>query len=415
MRITNSGDYEYCRWLMRDGQPAENISQVHPVEWFQEHMAPVRLSMLEGRRLDTCGPCHGMEQHGKISGRQKQLLKAGVVLQDFTKTMLSSPWVDAWKLSHGQAGRTDQMPQDWQIDLGNFCNSACVFCGPESSSRLATEHRKLGIIDKMPPPAWCDDADNLERFLETLRKTPNLQYLHFIGGETLITPAFKTILQAVIDAGLNDNLSIGFTTNLTVMPQDIVDLLLRFHQVNLGMSVECLDPANDYIRYGGTYSRTRELLDRWVAIGKDHGWLIQIRTTPTVLSIARLRTIYDYAWEHGVNVESCNFIYKPAFMRPSVLPLPYRQVALEKINQWIHTKHQYPLDQQLVNTRHPDWVHVQLIQDAMSYVRYLKDEPDESHLLPDLVNYLKLLENSRGNSVLDYIPEYEELFRSAGY
>jgi len=35
--------------------------------------------------------------------------------------------------------------------------------------------------------------------------------------------------------------------------------------------------------------------------------------------------------------------------------------------------------------------------------------------LPDLVDFVKRLETSRGNSILDYLPEYEELFRSAGY
>jgi len=48
-------------------------------------------------------------------------------------------------------------------------------------------------------------------------------------------------------------------------------------------------------------------------------------------------------------------------------------------------------------------------------VEYMRNEPDESHRLPDLISYLKTMEQSRKNSVLDYLPEYEELFRSAGY
>ena len=415
MRITNSGDYEYCRWVAQKNDHRQNISQIHPIEWFQNGMSSVRQAQLEGKRLDLCEPCYRMEQHGKISGRQRQLLKTGVVLQDFTKSMQSSSWMQAWSQSQQQQGRTNLHVQDWQIDLGNFCNSACVFCVPEYSSRLAVEYKKLGIIDKLPPSSWCDDPNNLKRFLDTLQQSPNLQYLHFLGGETLITPAFKIILQAVIDVGLNDNLSIGFTTNLTVMSQDIVDLLSRFHQVNLGMSIECLDPTNDYIRYGSTYARTRNLLDRWIAIGKERDWLIQIRTTPTILSISKLHTIYEYAWNNLVNVESCNFLHRPEFMRASVLPGQYRQQAIDSMKNWINSKDVPGADEQLVNTRHPDFVHVQLLQDAISYIRYLEDEPDESSLLPDLVNYLKLLESNRQNSVLDYLPEYEELFRSAGY
>jgi predicted alpha-1,2-mannosidase len=86
-----------------------------------------------------------MEQHDKISGRQKQLLKTGIRLEQFEKTLASSPWVAEF----AQGGTTSQVPQDWQIDLGNYCNSACIFCTPRWSSRLATEFKKIGIIEKI--------------------------------------------------------------------------------------------------------------------------------------------------------------------------------------------------------------------------------------------------------------------------
>ena len=70
---------------------------------------------------------------------------------------------------------------------------------------------------------------------------------------------------------------------------------------------------------------------------------------------------------------------------------------------------------QTINTRDPTQLHVQNVQDAASYVDYLRTAPDETHRLPDLVQYLKLLESSRSNCVLDYAPEYEHIFRSAGY
>lgn len=378
-------------------------------------MAPVRQAMLQGESIPSCDVCRVMEQHGKVSGRQKQLLKTGVHLDQFEKTMSSSPWIDAWRHSQAHQGSTDLMVQDWQIDLGNFCNSACLFCHPGNSSRLASEHFRLGLISEMPPKAWCDDAKSLDTFISTLRDSPHVQYLHFIGGETMITPAFRIILQALIDTGMNKRVTLGFTTNLTVIHQDILDLLYQFDRINLGVSVECLDPINDYVRYGGTLDRTRSLLDRWVEISKERQWLMQIRTTPTVLTISRLHTIWDYAWNSGTAIESCNFIERPEFMRPSVLPLSFRRQARQKLQSWIDNLGITIESQQVVNIRNPDFVHQQILQDARSYVRYLDDAPDESHLLPDLVNYLRTMDQHRGNSILDYLPEYEELFRTAGY
>jgi hypothetical protein len=71
--------------------------------------------------------------------------------------------------------------------------------------------------------------------------------------------------------------------------------------------------------------------------------------------------------------------------------------------------------EQIVNIRDPNQAQQQIVQDLESYVNYLDNEPDESYRLTDLVQYLKKLESNRHNSVLDYLPQYEDLFRSAGY
>lgn len=406
MRITNSGDYEYCRWAQ--SPRTHNIRDIDPVDYFQTIMQPLRDELLQGTSPAGCHTCRNMEKHDKISGRQKQLLKVGVRLEEFEKTLASSPWVSTFSKAS-----CDQYPQDWQIDLGNFCNSACIFCRPESSSRLASEWKKIGFITEMPPANWSDDPLLVQKFINTLKQSPHIQYLHFIGGETLITPAFRIILEALVDAGLNTNATIGFTTNLTVWDNDIVELLKQFKGVNLGLSVESFSIINDYVRWPVCLPTVFENLERWKTVADELEWLMQFRTTPTCLTVHKLLPIYDYALAHGIVVESCNFLYRPEVLKPSVLPMSYRQQIIDKMQAWIDT-HMIASDL-IVNIRNPNTVQAQLVQDLQSYVNYLKSEPDESWRLPDLVKYLKQLESSRGNSILTYLPEYEELFRSAGY
>jgi sulfatase maturation enzyme AslB (radical SAM superfamily) len=355
-----------------------------------------------------------MEQHNKTSGRQRQLLKVGVREQHFEKTLAGSTLKSAFDYSSVNQGRTDRTVTDWQIDLGNYCNGACVFCNPESSSRLATEFKKIGLIDQLPPPSWCDDLELVDQFVQDLVSSPNLHYLHFLGGETVITPGFKTILTALVNAGLAAEITIGFTTNLTVWSDNIVELLKQFKQVNLGMSVETLTSVNDYVRYPSRRDQTQELLDRWVALAKEQDWLIQIRITPSCLTVHELYTVYDYAWNHNIAVESCNFIDDPKFFRIGVLPQSFRAHVAEKLTSWI-ADHKSTHVQQIINTRDPNIARDQIVQDACSYLNYLESVADESNRLPDLVEYLKRLESSRGNSILDYLPQYEDLFRSAGY
>lgn len=392
-----------------------NIKDIDPLTWFQKYMSGIRQTFLDGGMPAGCEPCQKMEQHGKVSGRQKQLLKTGVIVQNFVKTMQSSPWISEWQQCQSRQGLTDVTVQDWQIDLGNFCNSACLFCNPNYSSRLAAEFKKLSLITETPKNSWCDDPALLERFLQTLKASPEIKYMHFIGGETLITPAFRKILHELIKAGLNRRATIGFTTNLTVIDDEIENLLIQFENVHVGVSIECIDQVNDYVRYGSKIDTAKQIMERWLDLARQQNWLLQIRTTPTVLTVSRLADIYEYAWNNKVTVESCNFIYKPAFMKPSVLPLSLRHQARDRLALWIRDKDQNPNTEQIINVRHPDFVQQQLLQDASSYIQYLHDEPDNSHLLPDLVRYLKIMDTNRNNSVLDYLPEYEELFRSAGY
>jgi hypothetical protein len=140
---------------------------------------------------------------------------------------------------------------------------------------------------------------------------------------------------------------------------------------------------------------------------------MQIRTTPTILTIHKLLTVYNYAWQHGIPVESCNFLAEPVYLRPAVLPQEYRQPIIDQMQAWID--HRPNNAETVVNIRHPDFVYAQIVQDLQSYVNYLKTETDQSNQLPILMQFLKRLEHNRKNNILDHVPQYEELFRSAGY
>lgn len=406
MRIRNNGDMSYCRWAWKTVSTS-SIKDQTPQQFFTHTMEPIRQAMLAGHAPTDCQACQQMEKHGKVSGRQKQLLKTGIRIDQFDKTMLSSPWLPVFK------NGVPQMPQDWQIDLGNYCNSACVMCGPASSSRLAQEFKQLKLISSLPPANWSDDSALTQTAIDALLTSSKLKYIHFIGGETLITPAFEKILLALIQAGKNNEVTIGFTTNLTVWSQNIVDLLTQFESVHLGVSIECFSAVNDYIRWPARIETVTANLERWVGQAQHSNWLVQLRTTPTVLSVHDLISVYDYAWQHNIAVESCNFLQDPAHMRAATLPMAYRQPIIDNMKQWL-ANHSVS-DQTVVNIRNPHMVKSQIWQDLASYVEYLNHEPDESYRLGELVTYLKQLESMRGNQVLDYLPQYEKLFRSAGY
>jgi sulfatase maturation enzyme AslB (radical SAM superfamily) len=410
MKVGNDGSFHFCRWG-ENSPGSASLKTHHPITWFQNssQQRSLRQNMINGLNNLDCHGCYTMESHNKVSGRQKQLLKTGITLENFDKTLLSSPWLDAFAGS--VQGDTNQVPVDWQIDLGNFCNSACVFCVPESSSRLARELYKLKSIDRMPEDNWSQDPAQLEKLLNAISQANSknkISYLHFIGGEPLIIPAFKMILKEI-----SQPTTLGFTTNLTVWDQDIIELLTP-HQVHLGLSLESTGKLNDYVRWGSNIQDVLGNLEKWSRLGQELGWIISLRITPTAFTIQDLDLVYEYAWDKNLVVESCNFIHEPAHLRPSVLPQTFRDQARGKLQNWINSKNIKNTDK-IINVRDTNKIQQVLIQDATSYINYLDTAPDETHMLPRLAEYLNLLESSRNNCILDHLPEYADTLRSHGY
>ena len=182
------------------------------------------------------------------------------------------------------------------------------------------------------------------------------------------------------------------------------------------MSVECFDQLNDYVRWPSSISQVTDLLNKWLALADQNQWLTQLRPTPTLLTVGKLLTVHEIAWEKNISVESCNFLENPEFMKISVLPIKYRTSIIAEIKHWIESKQQTITDtNNTVNTRNPVFVKNQILQDLTSYANYLENEQDESSKLPECMQYLKLIESNRKNCILDYLPEYEKLFKSAGY
>ena len=418
MRIDSDGSLRYCRGVHKKADELgnrSNIRDISPKSFFQNTMSTIRTKMLNGGTISGCSYCYEMEEQNKISPRQKQLLKTGIQIDNFEKTIKSSPFFSEFESTAKDHGDVNSLPQDWQIDLGNFCNGACIFCSPRNSSKLATEFLKLGLIKNLPIKNWVDDPELLQNFISLLEQSKKIVYIHFLGGETVITPAFKIILTKLIETGMNKNISIGFTTNLTVWREDIIELLIKFKEVNLGMSIECFHEINDYLRWPSKMEEVKIILEKWLEVARGHQWLVQLRPTPTLFSIKHLQSLYEYAFEKQIGIESCNFLNEPEFLKISLLPTEYRQPIIENFKNWIKSKESFLTHDTIINTRDPNVVKNYLLQDAQSYINYLENTSEEKHLWPKLIEYLKKLEQSRNNSILNYIPEYEKLLRSSGY
>jgi hypothetical protein len=122
--------------------------------------------------------------------------------------------------------------------------------------------------------------------------------------------------------------------------------------------------------------------------------------------------------DQQVIAESCNILHDPSCLRIEILPKELISQCLAKINQVIQ-KYQLVEDSQtIINRRRDDLVNPVIAQVIFEYQHLLENlvAPTNVELERyNLVKYIRAFEQVHNNTILDYLPEYEEFLRSYGY
>jgi hypothetical protein len=425
LRIDPAGRYLPCRWSSHQDTTGYTVANTTILGFMNSDiMQGIRTRMLDGNKQRMCNDCYNQDQHNKVSGRQRQLLKSAISITNFDKSFCSSPHWNQFEYSYQHHGKTNTTPVDLQIDLGNTCNSSCVMCSPTYSSKLTQEYIALNRIDStlfksyIPFKNWTNDTTLVDKFVTELASLSNIKYIHFLGGETLYIKSFYDICNRLIDLGLAKNISIGTTTNCTVYTEELEYIIRNFKHVHLGLSIESLNNVNDYIRYPSDIEQVKSNISKFLELRDKTNLHLSLRITPTVLSIYHLDTVFELMIDQKIIAESCNILSDPSCLRIELLPKELIKDCLNKINQIIEKYQLVQTDQTIINQRRDDLVDPVIAQIIFEYRNFLKTLTVPNNVEEErynLIKYLQAFEQVHNNSVLDYLPEYEKFLRSYGY
>jgi len=423
MRLTYNGDYESCRWAKNPIRHNSFQNQSLMQYYNSDQMRSLRQQLLSGETPEHCSTCYYEESFGKLNGRVRQLNKSAIDVDNFDLTTRSSPHYENFKYSLHNNGLANMSPVDLQIELGNTCNSACIMCVPEASSRLEQEYHKLNKINSIlfarpeSYKSWTKDKNLVDRFVQELVAIPNLRYIHFLGGETLYNEAFYTICDRLIDCGISKNIIVGTTTNGTIYNNRIQKFIENFKQFHLGISIESVTELNDYIRWPGQVDSILPNINKFLKLREANpGLFISLRITPNVFSIYELDKLFVYMLENHVIAESCNILHNPTHLRIELIPPDIRNEIKEKLLALIDY---YQLKKEnIANIRRKDkidQVTANVILDYYQFVCNYTTPDNVENLRHDLVDFIKAFESLRDNSIVDYAPRYEKFLRHYGY
>jgi MoaA/NifB/PqqE/SkfB family radical SAM enzyme len=381
-----------------------------------------RSQLLQGLKSNICVKCYQQDQYDKMNGRWKQLLKSAIISDDFSLSMRSSPHYDIFAHSWKNAGASDYQPVDLQIDLGNVCNSACVMCYPEASSKLSTDYVQLNQLepDLFAPPkkytSWTRDPELVVKLVEEIKNLSHLKYIHFLGGETLYDKTFYVICDALISAGIAKNIIVGTTTNCTIYNPSIERYAREFREFHLGCSIETVNQLNDYIRYPSKISDVLPILQRFLSLRSDSNLYVNLSITPNIFTIYHLDQLAEFMINNDVSAESCNILTYPGVLRMELLPEDIRTETSDKLKTVIEKY-------QLSRTNLPNIRNAQKIRESIGNIVCEYKDFIDSYQVPEdvqlyrnrLVKFLQAFEKIRNNRITDYEPRYQEFLRHHGY
>jgi sulfatase maturation enzyme AslB (radical SAM superfamily) len=383
-----------------------NIRNMSLSEWFNsEPVRRFRKDILGNDGVDICSRCYQETEVSGTSRRHRSNQKSVIFTkQAFGESFQQSPGYDHFMFSQGMDGLTNTLPIDLHIDLGNHCNLACKMCYPGASTRIASQYVKWGLpAEQYLGVDWTRDKEVWDRFLNDLLAIPKLKNIHFMGGETLLSPRLEELVDFMI---AHDRLDIhfSFVTNGTVYKPELIDKLKKFPRVGIEISIETATRHNDYIRQGSTTESVIANIKKYKELCYGSDVSVTLRPAISALSIGYYHTLLDLALTEQLLIKSL-IVTTPAYLNPCVLPQHIRQSYLTPYMKLLdNLKH---IDTSVdFNESDPANYRQSVKQQAQLIVLMMQNDPVRAGM-SDLVDWCDRWDREFDFDLLGFYPEFK--------
>lgn len=352
------------------------------------HMREIRLSMLKGDWPAACERCRLTEETGGCSRRQAEN-------QHFNNHI---PWI---------LENTDEKAyapvriRSRDYRLGNLCNLRCRMCHPRASKLLLDEWNEVARPRLRVSTKEAAEYENMTWFQneqlwnDFSANCPDLEHLHFAGGEPLIIPEVQKALEICVEQGVAGNIELTFNTNMTKIPKRHRELWPQFKSVNLLCSIDAYGELNDYIRHPAKWTRLARNLD---IIDQQHEELnlgsATLSVTVQIYNIFHLHELIDYSREHFSFIRTVpNLVHLsiPDYFNVQHLPDELKKLATERLES---------LKANLVLAGQTEGLNQ--IDSVLTYLGMGEHSP---YLMSELKRVTNIFDRLRGESITELVPE----------
>lgn len=311
----------------------------------------IRTTMLKGEWPKDCSRCQKEESNQLTSRRQMET--------DKWTSLFNPQKAREWTQDDGSID-VDTVPLvSYDLRFGNVCNLRCRMCGPTDSNSWYSDYVKVNhrtFFDDTHGRVHLDssktnqDAYNwhnrIEFWQDMEKHIANIEYLYLVGGEPLLIPNHIDFLEYCVSSGHASHIELEYNTNLTALPDKVLQLWPHFKLVKVGVSLDGIHEVNEYIRYPSVFHKVIHNV-RTIENLKAQNIRLWLAPTVQIFNIFHLPRMID--WVFAENFEflktrgkkralAFHILHNPSFYSIQTLPLDLKEIAREQLQSYIRTK-----------------------------------------------------------------------------
>jgi organic radical activating enzyme len=299
--------------------------------WYESDiLKSLRSNLEKGIKDPICNDCWKKEATGKPSQRQVYNKHIGKILENtWDKNFIKNK-----KLINAIENISLDNITSFDLALGNLCNLKCIMCNPGYSSQLLaeaklnTELQEFHGNDLNTDYSWPETEQFKDWCKKFLYKSAHIK---FTGGEPFMNPYLLETLESIPDEQKRKCI-LHFITNLTKINNKILNILTKFKETWLTVSVEGVGAVLEYARFGHKWQDLQKNLDT-ITKNKPNNLFVSIDhviQSPTFVGITDLVNYFD---NKKIKIEPLFLIDPPCFQILSIKTI-YKNQLLDKLKKY---------------------------------------------------------------------------------
>ena len=293
-----------------DGSPYKLYSDDLYEAWNSPVYKKIRKEFLDGEIPDMCERCFREEAVGIESARQA----------------VNSRWKEDIKYNKDAPFNVKYI----DLRLGNLCNLKCRMCNPFSSNQwlsewsLVNEALTSDEVTRLKKMGWPEYKKTWENIIPLIN---SVEEIYLTGGEPTIIKEQHKILDYCIENNIAKNIKLKYNTNLTNIPEHLINKWKKFKTVQLNCSIDAVGDLNRYIRYPSDWKTIEQ---NFTELRNIENVRTEIHCTVQMYNILRIQELIDWALKKKCKIYF-NILDHPDWLNIRVLPVSLKKLVANNL------------------------------------------------------------------------------------